>query len=206
MRRSEAFPSNFLGKDDLDPTVILTIASVGREEMKNDDATEMKTVVLWQEQGAKKWIINMGNFMTLEDAYGEDTDDWTGKPVELFVDHTVMFGNKRVGGVRVRIPAGTPPAATTQQTNDPQSQSKVVKIIAAKVIGDWTILDTEAGKLGTDNSELGATLMSFGEGVSIAVVYHITSQGKQIIDTATLATNLVGEPQHLPVEEDQIPF
>lgn len=96
---------------------------------------------------------------------------------------------------------GTAPAAA-QQTDEPQSQSRIVEINAAAVVGNWTILDTHIGKLGTDNLELGETLMSFGTGVDIAVVYHITSQGKQVIDTATLAA--VNSPG--AVDDSDIPW
>ena len=119
MKRSEAFPSKYLGKDDLSEPTTYTISKVTREEFENDGQTQIKTVIYWQERDAKAWICNLGNWMTIESAYGEESDNWSGKPVELFVDESVMFGSKRVGGVRVRIPASTTKARPAPATSGP---------------------------------------------------------------------------------------
>ena len=37
MKRSDAFPSKYVSKDDVDPAVIWTIASVAKVEMDGDD-------------------------------------------------------------------------------------------------------------------------------------------------------------------------
>lgn len=105
MKRSEAFPSKYLSKDDVVMPIVATIRAVHPEMLKGDDGDERK-VVMEFEGDVKPLIINNTNWMTLEDAYGEDSDAWLGKMVELYKEPAVMFAGKRVGGVRVRIPAG----------------------------------------------------------------------------------------------------
>ena len=39
----------------------------------------------------------------------DDTDDWKGKRVVLYVDPTVMYAGQVVGGIRVRRPKPTAP-------------------------------------------------------------------------------------------------
>lgn len=103
MKRSEAFPSNFLGKDDVATPIVVTIDGVHTETVKSEGKDESKSVMTFRES-IKPMILNLTNWMILEESYGQDSDDWAGHPVELYHDPSVMFGGKRVGGVRVRIP------------------------------------------------------------------------------------------------------
>lgn len=111
MKRSEAFPSKYLSKDDVETPRIGTIDRVKRETLKSDEGEETKTVMYFREDGLKPHIMPNVNWMVCEDAYGPDSDMWLGKPIEIFCDPTVMFGNKRVGGVRLRLPAARAEAA-----------------------------------------------------------------------------------------------
>lgn len=113
MKRSDAFKSNYLGKGDLDKPVIATIKDVYIEKIKGDDGDEEKAVCHFT-NGTKPMILNVGNWATLEAAYGEESDNWRGRQVEIYVDPNVMFGRDRVGGVRMRIPSSRAAVATTQ--------------------------------------------------------------------------------------------
>lgn len=104
MKMSEMFPSSFLGKEDLQKPTTTTIRAVRLQEIKGEDGNEMKTVIDFVGL-EKSFICNKTNAFTLCDAYGPDSDNWIGKTVELYVDPSVAFGGKRVGGVRLRIPA-----------------------------------------------------------------------------------------------------
>ena len=120
MKRGEAFPSQYIGKDDLAQPTRATIKDVVFETIKSDNGDEDKAVMFFQEDHLKKMIVNNTNWQTIEAAYGDESDNWRGHQVELYVDPGIMFGGKRVGGVRVRIPAGAPvqqapPAAPVQQ-------------------------------------------------------------------------------------------
>jgi len=103
MKLNEMYPSKFMSKDDA--PVVATIKNVVREEIKGDNGNEMKNVVHFQ-GNVKPMILNKGNAVMLTEAYGDDSIGWHGKPVEIYLDPNVMFGGKRVGGLRVRVPQG----------------------------------------------------------------------------------------------------
>jgi hypothetical protein len=103
MKANDVFPSKYLKKDDAQKPLRLTVASVVIEDVSTDDGKEKRPVMHF-DGDHKPMIINRGNWTVLEEAYGDDSDDWEGKPVEVYVDPNVMFGSKRVGGLRVRIP------------------------------------------------------------------------------------------------------
>lgn len=114
MKRSDAFKSNYLGKGDLERPAIATIKEVVIEKVKGDDGDEEKAVCHFT-NGTKPMILNVGNWSTIEAAYGEESDNWRGRQVEVYVDPNVMFGRERVGGVRVRIPIQHVPVSAPQQ-------------------------------------------------------------------------------------------
>ncbi len=128
MRRSEAFPSKYLGKDNLKSPLTVTINNVTQETIESDNEQQLKAVIHFQEDGVKPFICNVGNWMTIEDAYGEESDDWTGKRIELFVDPTVQFGGKRIGGVRVRIPSNGQAAAQPARTAPQQAPPRLDRV------------------------------------------------------------------------------
>jgi hypothetical protein len=115
MKATDVFPSTFLKKEDVGKGLTLTIETVSMEDVNTDDGKEKKAVLHFVDGRAKPMILNRGNWSILEEAYGVDSDDWAGHPVEVYVDPSVMFGGKRVGGVRVRTPEKKPagPAAWT---------------------------------------------------------------------------------------------
>ena len=117
MKRGDAFPSRYLGKGDVDQPVSVRIQDVTLEHMPGAADDEFKPVIAFQGD-VKAFICNQTNWSIIEDAYGAETLDWRGKAVEIYHDPDIRFGNKRVGGLRVRIPGGadkpTQSAATTE--------------------------------------------------------------------------------------------
>lgn len=103
MKRSEAFPSQYVGKDDLPGPRVVTIDFVEKQTIKGENGNEDKAVMHFTDF-PKPMILNNINWQTCEDAYGDESDNWHGKRVEMYVDPNVMFGAKRVGGVRLRLP------------------------------------------------------------------------------------------------------
>lgn len=137
MKRSEAFPSKFVSKDDVEIPVIWTIAGVQKVEMDDDGGgKKAPPVVSFVEENAKPLILNNSNWMTLEDLYGDDSDNWTGKKIELYKDASVMFGGKRVGGVRVRKPGNQAPAKTVTDLKELRAKLKGAGIELRKIMGD----------------------------------------------------------------------
>ena len=112
----KAFQSNYISKDDCPLTA--AIDSVGFATISGDDDTKERKVVIHSSSfpqladgNHKSFILNKSNWINIEDAYGPDTDTWIGQRIELYVDPSIMYGGKRVGGVRVRIPGGQAQAA-----------------------------------------------------------------------------------------------
>jgi len=153
MKRKDAFPSVFMSKEDLGwpdhpKKVRAIIEDVVVEKIQGDNGTEEKAVMLFTDPDLKKLILNMINWTTLEVDYGEDSEDWAGKPVEIVVDPTVMFGKKRVGGVRVHVPEANSNAskasADTWTWDEAQNQAESVGISKSDLVAKLKA----AGKVG----------------------------------------------------------
>jgi hypothetical protein len=109
MKQNEAFPSKYLKKEDVPQPTTYTIATVTSTVLTSEEnGDEQKVEMTFAEEGSKPAIVNRSNWATLEDAYGDDSDGWIGKPVEWFVDPSVMFKGKRTGGLRVRVQGQQP--------------------------------------------------------------------------------------------------
>ena len=117
---SKAFPSNYLKADDLEGKAHeLQIAECALEWLGQGKDKEQKPVLFFE--GAKKGLVlNVTNATVIREAYGKETNDWAGKPVEVYPTQ-VEFRGKLVDGIRVRVPkeesvhellAGEPPRPT----------------------------------------------------------------------------------------------
>ncbi len=108
MKMSQMFPSNWLAKEDLGSPVRTTIKSVSQDEIKGEHGNETKNILNFTGD-VKPMILNRSNAEFLCSEFGDDSDHWIGKPVEVYVDPSVMFAGKRVGGVRIRRAGNTAP-------------------------------------------------------------------------------------------------
>lgn len=124
MKMHDAFPGNFLKKEDFPQPTLATIDRVEEQQIKGDKGEESKPVLYLRDPSdrqldtARGLIVNKSNWEAIEHITGaDDSDEWAGQAIVLFNDPTVMFGAKRVGGVRIRSPKSTaavptpPPAA-----------------------------------------------------------------------------------------------
>ena len=111
MRISEAFPSNYLRATDLQGrNVTAVIDRVELEEVGDGH----KPVVYFQ--GKEKGLVcNKTNANNIAQAYGDDTDGWTGGEIVLF-PAMVDFQGRTVEAIRVRIPPRRPVAAAQRAT------------------------------------------------------------------------------------------
>jgi hypothetical protein len=106
MKMNEMFPGKWLKKEDVPVPAAATISRVGREEVNADNGgKEMKVVMAFAEAHLKPMILNIGNATALSELFGDDSANWLGKRVEIYTDPNVMFGGKRVGGLRLRAPS-----------------------------------------------------------------------------------------------------
>lgn len=97
---NEMIVSKFLRKEDLDDEMVVTLKDVTLEDMPGD-SDEQRWVLTFREL-PKGLVLNATIIRVLEKAYGQHSDDWRGKKAVLFVDESVQFKGKLVGGLRLR--------------------------------------------------------------------------------------------------------
>jgi hypothetical protein len=99
---NDLYPSNYLKAADLSGEEWnLTIANMEMSQPMGDKQ-EVKPVLYFR--GADKgMVLNKTNATKIAEAYGDNTEDWVGKPVVLYEDTVTMQG-QRVKALRVRIP------------------------------------------------------------------------------------------------------
>lgn len=97
----DLYPSNYVRSEDLKGRRhTLTIDRVIVEDVGDEHS---KPVVYFR--GAKKGLVlNKTNALMLADAYGKNTDAWSGQPLELYVTR-VNYQGRMVDGIRVDVPA-----------------------------------------------------------------------------------------------------
>jgi hypothetical protein len=101
--KASKFLSNYLRKEEIEGEVPLTIASAAEEEVGFGENKSLKLVVYFKEieKGlvvGSKAVLNM-----LIDAFSDETDKWVGEAVTIYVDPTVTYMGKRIGGIRVKV-------------------------------------------------------------------------------------------------------
>lgn len=103
MNIEAAFPSKYLKAADLQgKTVRVTIRTVLMEAIGQGNNADQRPILYFQGK-EKGLVLNKTNATTISTFYGPDTDDWTGRDLELFSVMTDYQG-RPVEGLRVRIP------------------------------------------------------------------------------------------------------
>ena len=111
MNMNEAFPSKYIKAIDLKgQSMTLTMESVKLESFSNGE----QGYVLYF-KGAKKGLsLNKTKTTTLMDAYGPDSDMWSGKQV-ILTPGKATFQGKRFDVVDVDVPSGPAQTAPAPQ-------------------------------------------------------------------------------------------
>jgi len=107
--------SKYLKQSDTDENGFLaTITKVEAENVaKQGEEKKIRCIVYFREQ-EKGMVFNKTNLNRAAKICGsEDTDNWIGKKVVVFLDPDVEMGGEIVGGLRVRAPKK--PAAEPKQ-------------------------------------------------------------------------------------------
>ncbi len=125
MTSNQAFPSRYLSKEDCDPPFIATMDRIEMEELDGDEGKKNKAV-LYFKGDVKPWVLPRVSWWEIEALYGKDSEGWNGRQIELFHDASVMFGPKRVGGVRCRkpLPAQQPVQRQQRPATQPTQQNR----------------------------------------------------------------------------------
>lgn len=105
MNVNDAFPSKYISSNDVGTKNIpVVIDRITMEDVGHNSRGQMETKPVIYFQGAKKGLVlNKTNAMDLAFYYGEEMDDWWGKPVTLYTVQTTDLQGKPVRGIRTRI-------------------------------------------------------------------------------------------------------
>jgi hypothetical protein len=102
MKREDLFPSRYFKAADLGGASLdLAIKSATVETLKDMQGGAADKLVLGFVGQKKGLVVNRTNYDALADAFGEETDDWSGKRITLYPD-TARVGGKSIPCVRVR--------------------------------------------------------------------------------------------------------
>jgi hypothetical protein len=103
MKIGSAFPSKYLKATDIPAGrfVKLRVDRVTMENVGGDQSPEDKPVLYFQGK-EKGMVLNRTNAGTVADVYGDDTDDWHGRTVEVYQTQ-VQFQGKMVDSLRIRV-------------------------------------------------------------------------------------------------------
>lgn len=103
MNINDSFPSNWLKSADLQGRAVQVQISHVTEEDIGDGVKP----VLYLQGKVKGVVLNKTNASMIANSYGDETEAWEGKPLEIYPDKT-QFQGKIVDCIRVRVPAPEP--------------------------------------------------------------------------------------------------
>ncbi len=100
---SEMLPSNYLKQSDFPEDYVVTVRAIERKNIAMDGKpAEYKWLATFAEFD-KPMVLNSTNIQLMAKALGsDDSDDWVGHQVVVYVDENVSFGGELVGGLRIR--------------------------------------------------------------------------------------------------------
>jgi hypothetical protein len=100
---SEMLPSNYLKQTDFPEDYVVTVRAIERKNIAMDGKPADFKWLAHYNEFEKPMVLNATNIQLMAKACGsDDTDDWIGKQVIVYVDENVSFGGELVGGLRIR--------------------------------------------------------------------------------------------------------
>lgn len=122
MKTSQMIQSKFLKKEDFPVPMVMTIRGVAMEKVGNNGDARW---VLYFNENTKGIVLNVTKIRQLEATFGDESDSWVGKRIQVMNDPTVMMGQQIVGGIKFVMPRAAaaaqpvvhqPPPTIAQQT------------------------------------------------------------------------------------------
>ena len=105
MNISEMKVSKYLTQEDIGDGKKVTIQSIANDNLAMEGQPPEYKWVLKFTDCDKPLVLNVTNQQLCAKATGsEETDEWVGKKIVLYVDHNVSYAGKVVGGIRIRAP------------------------------------------------------------------------------------------------------
>jgi len=96
--------SRYLKHQDLEGNDwVVTIKNVTRDDIKDRDGTSKKKFILHFNEVDKGLVLNTTNMnMLYKLLLSDDSDDWTGKRITLYVKEDIEMGGEIMSGIRIR--------------------------------------------------------------------------------------------------------
>jgi hypothetical protein len=110
---SETFSSGFYKAADFPKPAVLTIASAALHDFGEGD----QKIKLSFSDGDKELVLNKTNASLIADIYGDDTDDWLGKPLAVYKER-VTYQGRLVDGIRVKCDPKAAQASSQPAADD----------------------------------------------------------------------------------------
>lgn len=111
MKIDDLIPSKYLKQSDVPEDMLVTVKELKKQNVARDDEDPEYKYIVFFEEFSKGMVLNSTNIKRMGKALGNDTDDWIGGKVVLYVDPDVEYGGNVVGGLRVRAKKGPAAAA-----------------------------------------------------------------------------------------------
>ena len=103
MKIGELYSGGYMKREHLNGADrTFQIAAIEVMEFDKDAGGKERKAVLEFESEHNKLVLCKTNAETIAAMYGEDTGGWIGKLITLYDDPTIMFGSRKVGGIRIR--------------------------------------------------------------------------------------------------------
>lgn len=99
------FKSNYFGSHLMpgNSDVVLTIKKVQPEDLMSTDGSKKHSLVCYWEENQLPMVLNKTNCRVIAKMYHEnDYTRWTGKRLQIYVDHNVKAFGDTVDGLRIR--------------------------------------------------------------------------------------------------------
>ena len=90
----------WLKSENLDDKTVVKITDATKEAVTQDDGSTITKIAI-HFADYPPMLLNKTNARFLEDTLGDETDGWIGQKVTIYVDDNIIFGSKKVSGLRI---------------------------------------------------------------------------------------------------------
>ena len=108
---NELLASKWMAKEDVPQQGVDLLMRAVTQESVGEDLEDK--VALHFHGSYKPLLLNRTNTRIIMSLYGPKTDAWVNQPICVYNDPTISYAGRLTGGVRVRMPQQTRPAAAT---------------------------------------------------------------------------------------------
>lgn len=102
MKIGDMIESKYLKQSDIADETLVTFVGLKKVNVARDDEEADYRWTAKFQQFSKPMVLNVTNLKRAAKALGDDTDNWIGNDMILYVDQDIEFGGNIVGGLRLK--------------------------------------------------------------------------------------------------------